>query len=162
VPGSLTIWGEQIRLQQIFTNLLSNALKYSAPGTPVDVSAWIANATEPPAWRWGRKLGKPRKMVEIVVRDHGLGIPPDQAPLLFQRFARLPRDLASNVIGNGLGLYLCRVFAEAMGGRIWVESSGIEGQGAAFHLHLPLPPLEIAQPVAPHVEPPVQQIAPAD
>ncbi len=79
-------------------------------------------------------------MVEIVVRDHGHGIPPEQIPLLFERFVRLPRDLASNVTGNGLGLYLCRVLAEAMGGRIWAESTGVEGEGSAFHVLLPAPP----------------------
>lgn len=79
-------------------------------------------------------------MVDIVIRDHGFGIPPDQAPLLFQRFVRLPRDLASTTIGNGLGLSLCRELTEAMGGRIWLESTGIEGEGAAFFVRLPVPP----------------------
>ena len=76
-------------------------------------------------------------MTEIVVRDYGRGIPPEQAPLLFNRFARLPRDLASSISGNGLGLYLCRLYVEAMGGLIWVRSSGIAGDGSAFHLLLP-------------------------
>lgn len=58
-------------------------------------------------------------------------------PYLFNRFVQLPRDLASPVIGNGLGLYLCRKMAEAMGGTIWVESAGIEGEGSHFHLRLP-------------------------
>ena len=72
-----------------------------------------------------------------VVRDYGRGIPPDQAPLLFNRFVRLPRDLASSTSGNGLGLYLCRLYVEAMGGHIWVRSSGVAGEGSAFHLLLP-------------------------
>lgn len=76
-------------------------------------------------------------MVEIAVRDYGLGIPPDQQPLLFQRFVRLPRDLASTTIGNGLGLYLCRELVEAMRGRIWVESTGIEGEGSTIYVRLP-------------------------
>ena len=71
------------------------------------------------------------------MRDYGQGIPPAQAPLLFNRFVRLPRDLASNVAGTGLGLYLCRVFAEGMGGTITAESSGIAGEGTAFVLRLP-------------------------
>jgi signal transduction histidine kinase len=79
-------------------------------------------------------------MGEITVRDYGLGIPPDQIPLLFNRFARLPRELASSVGGSGLGLYLCRVFAEGMGGTIGVESTGVPGEGATFRLRLPLPP----------------------
>jgi signal transduction histidine kinase len=78
--------------------------------------------------------------VEIQVRDYGLGIPQEQMPLLFNRFMRLPRDLASSVEGNGLGLYLCRVMAESMGGAIWAESSGVEGEGSTLHLRLPAPP----------------------
>jgi signal transduction histidine kinase len=63
----------------------------------------------------------------------------DPVGVLFNRFARLPRDLASPVGGSGLGLYLCRVFAEAMGGTIRAESTGIEGEGSTFRLYLPLP-----------------------
>lgn len=140
VAERLSIWGEPVRLQQILTNLLSNALKYSAPGTPIEVAAWVI--TEPTTTSTHRKRsspGKHRKLVEITVRDWGLGINPEQIPLLFQRFVRLPRDLASTVVGNGLGLYVCRICAEAMGGRIWVESSGIEGEGSTFHIRLPAP-----------------------
>jgi signal transduction histidine kinase len=76
-------------------------------------------------------------MVEMTVRDYGLGVPPEQQGLLFNRFVRLPRDLASTVIGNGLGLYLCRTLAEAMGGSIRLESSGVPGEGSAFIVRLP-------------------------
>ena len=147
VPHELSIWGEKVRLQQILTNLLSNAIKYSAAGTPVEVNARVVSEALPRsnAWRLQRRNGDARRarragrrMVEIEVRDHGLGIPQDQAPLLFQRFVRLPRDLASTTVGNGLGLYLCRELTEAMGGRIWVESIGVEGEGSTFYLRLPL------------------------
>jgi signal transduction histidine kinase len=139
VPSGLAIWGESVRLQQILVNLLSNAIKYSPPGTPVEVAARIVSASTPAAG-WRRFDRRDQQWVaEITVRDHGLGIPPEQAPLLFQRFVRLSRDLASTVVGNGLGLYLCRELADAMGGRIWVESTGIEGEGSVFHLRLPLP-----------------------
>ncbi len=139
VPAELSIWGEPIRLQQILTNLLSNALKYSAPGTPIEVTAWkmSESALLPRRRRSSHVPDTRRELVEITVRDWGLGIPPQQIPLLFQRFVRLPRDLASTVMGNGLGLYVCRICAEAMGGRIWVESSGVEGEGATFHVRLP-------------------------
>ncbi|HKS71370.1 MAG TPA: ATP-binding protein, partial [Ktedonobacterales bacterium] len=54
------------------------------------------------------------------------------------RFVRLERDIAGPVRGTGVGLYLCRVLAEAMGGRIWLESSGVEGEGSTFSVALPL------------------------
>src|SRR6185312_988227 len=78
--------------------------------------------------------------VEIIVRDYGLGIPPESQPLLFQRFMRLPRDLESNVIGSGLGLYLSRTLVESMGGSIGVQSSGVPGEGSSFIVRLPAPP----------------------
>lgn len=144
IEPELEIWGEPVRLQQILTNLLSNAVKYSPEGSIVDVSARAVDVSEQAAF--GRGHTDDREMVEIVVRDRGHGIPPEQVALLFERFVRLPRDLASNVTGNGLGLYLCRVLTEAMGGFIWVESTGVEGEGAAFHVVLPTPPQEGATP----------------
>lgn len=152
IPDDLEVWAEPVRVQQILTNLLSNAVKYSPPGTPVDVAAKTApakTAGQPEAKPWQRVLSprsqtsqgsEPRRVVQITVRDYGLGIPPEQIPLLFERFVRLPRDLASNVPGNGLGLYLCQTLAEAMGGMIWVESTGVEGEGTTFHVQLPAPP----------------------
>jgi signal transduction histidine kinase len=149
IPDGLRIWGEPVRLQQILTNLVSNALKYSSAGTPVAVTARVVDEARRPRSRWSTLLpGLPgyhasdekRQAVEIAVRDWGLGVPPEQIPLLFQRFVRLPRDLASSVVGNGLGLHLCRVLAEAMDGRIWVESTGVEGEGSTFYVRLRLPP----------------------
>jgi signal transduction histidine kinase len=140
IPEGMAIWGEKVRLRQILTNLLSNAVKYSPPDLPVEVAArHVLEVPQGKILPWRAAAGKPRQMVEISVRDYGLGIPPDQIPLLFKRFVRLPRDLASNVVGNGLGLHLCRVLAEAMDGTIWVESTGIEGSGSTFFVRLPTP-----------------------
>jgi signal transduction histidine kinase len=142
IPQGLAVWAGSVQVRQILTNLLSNALKYSPPGTPVEVTAELVN-DQPAATRrrpWGERAApEPRQMAEITVRDYGLGIPPDQIPLLFKRFVRLPRDLASNVPGNGLGLYLCQMLAQAMGGSMRVESTDREGEGSAFHLQLPVP-----------------------
>jgi len=91
-------------------------------------------------WSQRRQRASQQRAVEITIRDYGLGVPPEQIPLLFNRFMRLPRDLASKVPGTGLGLYLCRVMTIAMGGRIWVESTGVSGEGSTFYLELPLPP----------------------
>ena len=139
IPEGLAVWGEPIRLQQVLTNLLSNAGKYSPPGAPIEVAATTVThpADETHKEKRGQAL-KERNMVEITVQDYGLGIPPDQVDLLFNRFVRLPRDLASTTVGNGLGLYLCRTLVTAMNGKIWVESTGVSGKGAIFKIQLPL------------------------
>jgi signal transduction histidine kinase len=141
VPKSLAVWGEPVRLQQIFTNLLSNAVKYSPPGTPIEVRVRVLDNT-PSSSRGRRQRTRPQPnaapLVQISVRDYGYGIPPEQAPLLFNRFVRLPRDLASKVTGTGLGLYLCRILVESLGGRIWVESTGVDGEGSTFYVTLTL------------------------
>lgn len=140
VPEDLLIWGEEVRLQQIIVNLIANAIKYSDPGTSITLEAQAVIEKGGRGGGWGKHASPHRQMVEITVRDEGFGIPPEQLPLLFHRFVRLPRDLASNVRGTGLGLYLCRTFAEVMGGSIWAESSGVPGEGSTFHLRLPVPP----------------------
>lgn len=137
VPSHLMVWGEQVRVQQILTNLITNAIKYSPAGTPVTVQARIVTER---AYRLLADKGSARQVVEITVQDRGFGVPLEQQGLLFRRFVRLPRDIASTVRGTGLGLYLCRVFAEAMGGSIWLESSGIPGEGSTFSLRLPMQP----------------------
>lgn len=141
-PG-LTIWGDAVYLQQIFINLLSNALKYSAPGSPIEVKGSIMQESSSRKYLRSSSAAPnpvPGPLVEITVRDYGLGIPAAQIPLLFHRFVRLPRDLASTVLGNGLGLYLCRTLAERMQGSLHVDSAGVEGEGSTFHLRLPCPP----------------------
>ncbi len=95
-------WADPDRLERILTNLLSNALKYSAPGTPVTV-------------------GVVQRDGEIVtsVCDQGPGIAPEQLPRLFQRYYRTE---AGGERQEGLGLYITKRLVEAHGGRIWVRS----------------------------------------
>lgn len=149
IPENLIIWGDPVRVQQILTNLLSNAIKYSPPEAPIMVMARVVTERGAHLLGWGATNRASRQMVEIMVQDKGLGIPPEQKDLLFRRFVRLPREIASNIHGNGLGLYLCRVFAEAMGGTIWVESSGVPGEGSSFYLRLPTPVGQSLQTLAP-------------
>jgi signal transduction histidine kinase len=131
----LVIYGEQVRLYEILQNLVSNSLKYSDPGTPIECYGRVL--TERP-----RQIPSsiPFPAAELRIRDYGFGIPPDQIPLLFRRFVRLPRDLTSTIVGTGLGLYLCKSLVESMRGMIWVESAGVPGEGSTFHIILPLPP----------------------
>ena len=104
------------RLERILVNLLTNALKYSDPGTPVRVEA----------------QARDREIV-VSVTDQGQGIPPDDQPQLFQRFYRA--KATGKAEGLGLGLFITRMLVEAHGGCIWVESE--VGKGSAFHFSLP-------------------------
>ncbi|HKW19866.1 MAG TPA: HAMP domain-containing sensor histidine kinase [Ktedonobacterales bacterium] len=127
VPPDLGVWADEARLRQALINLISNALKYSDPGTPIEVAAYAVRKAH----------GQESSLIQLNVRDHGLGIPHRDQPKLFQRFVRLERDIAGPVRGTGVGLYVCRILVMAMGGRIWVESSGVPGEGSTFCFTLP-------------------------
>jgi len=127
VPVSLTVQADEQYLTQILLNLLSNAFKYTPPKTPISLHAEhhkVTDETSP-------------DHILICVRDAGPGIPSEEQGLLFQQFVRLKRDLSGNIRGTGLGLYLCRQFVTAMNGHIWVESTGIAGEGSSFYFTLP-------------------------
>jgi signal transduction histidine kinase len=132
VPEDLRIYADEGKTRQIILNLLSNAVKYSPPGSAIEIDAGIADSAHRDA------ASKP--MIEVRVRDHGLGIPPEQVDLIFERFVRLDRDVASNVVGTGLGLAICQAYVKAMGGEIWATSAGVEGEGTTMHFTLPLAP----------------------
>jgi signal transduction histidine kinase len=103
------------RLEQALTNLLSNAFKYGA-GRPVEV---IVDGDDTAA--------------SARVRDHGVGLPPDQQELIFDRFGRAPHT-RGGYGGLGLGLWIARRSVEAMGGTIRVHS--VPGEGATFEIVL--------------------------
>jgi len=108
---------DQDRLERIFTNLLSNALKYSPPDTEVRVTA-------------KRQDG----IAQVSVTDQGVGIPPEDQQQLFQRYYRARGTRKTE--GIGLGLYITRMLVEAHGGKIWVESK--PGKGSKFSFTLPV------------------------
>ena len=149
IPDELMVRADEARLRQVLINLLSNALKYSAPGTPIEIAAHALTARQASAssrWRKAASSTQPG-LAQLSIRDHGLGIPARDIPKLFNRFVRLERDIAGPVRGTGVGLYLCRILVEAMGGRIWVESAGVPGKGSTFTFTLPLAAREdVAQP----------------
>ena len=101
----------------IVRNLLENAQKFSAPETPINVTA--------------RQEGEE---VDIAVTDRGIGIAPDDQPHIFDRFYRVEQMRKAE--GTGLGLYITKRLVEAHGGRIWVESE--VGKGSTFSFTLPL------------------------
>ena len=81
--------------------------------------------------------GLERPYVTVVIRDHGIGIAPDEQQSLFRRFSRLESARASQIRGTGLGLYICRQIMRAMDGDIWLLESR-PGQGSSFAFTLPI------------------------
>ena len=114
----LVVEGDAGRLAQVFSNLISNAIKYSPEGGPVEVSGEQENG-----------------VVRIRVRDEGFGIPPEAHDRIFTKFYR-GAAAARGIAGSGLGLALARSVVEAHGGSIDFESR--EGEGTVFSVELPV------------------------
>jgi len=105
-------------VEQILSNLLDNALKYSEPGKRVDLRIAAAG----PA-------------VRVDVADHGAGIPEADRARIFERFYRVDRGRSREMGGTGLGLAIVKHLVQAQGGEIWVEST--PGVGSTFSFTLP-------------------------
>ncbi|MHB9024081.1 MAG: PAS domain-containing sensor histidine kinase [Armatimonadota bacterium] len=117
VPDDLPpVAADPRRLERVLLNLLDNAQKYSAPGTPIRINARQFDAT-----------------ALISVADQGQGIPPEEMPFIFDRFFRATHQRKG--VGIGLGLYITKALIEAHGGRVWVESD--VGKGSTFFFTLP-------------------------
>jgi signal transduction histidine kinase len=112
------------RVTEIFTNLIDNAIKYSRTGTVT-----ITHATSA-SWRTGA--------LTTTVADTGIGLTPEEVSHLFARFYRAKNADTRDIPGTGLGLWIIRQYAEAMGGSIHVESE--KGKGTRFIVTLPIAP----------------------
>lgn len=115
------VWGDATALEQVFANLIGNAVNYLDPAR----EGRIEIGTTPPP------LGVHSLRI-FYVRDNGLGIPVVALPRLFNAFQRLHGNV---VAGEGIGLALVRRVVERHGGRVWVESK--EGEGTTFYVSLP-------------------------
>jgi len=111
-------------ISRALTNLVSNAIKFSPPGSEVIVEARIDPALTN------------LDVLLIEVADQGCGIPPESLPRIFEKFYRVPRLEEADAPGTGLGLSLAQEIAELHGGRVTVESE--VGVGSVFALRLPL------------------------
>jgi signal transduction histidine kinase len=116
LPSNLIVRADRNRLRQVLVNLLDNAIKYSAPGGRIEISA------EP----------RPDEVV-ITVKDSGEGIPAEEVPRIWERLYR--GDKSRSQRGLGLGLSLVRAIVHAHGGRIEVQSA--VSKGSSFIIHLP-------------------------
>lgn len=121
--------GDVRRLRQVITNLVGNAVKFTAEGfVRLDLS--IAEGND--------------SAVELViaVSDSGIGIPPEASARLFEPFTQADSSTTRVYGGTGLGLTICRRLIDHMGGRIWVEST--LGEGSTFSVQVPLPIAQVA------------------
>ena len=117
-PIDAVVTGDRDRLEQVLGNLLENAVKYSPDGSDITVN-----------------LETKGDQVITSVCDHGMGIPPDELSLVFERFHRGRKVSSTNYGGLGLGLYITKQIVERHAGAIWVESK--EGTGTSFFFSLP-------------------------
>jgi signal transduction histidine kinase len=119
-PGAVS--ADPDRLEQVLTNLLDNALKYSPEGAELRVRV------QPKA-----------RGVLVEVQDHGIGLPPEAAERIFEPFSRAANAEERQISGMGLGLYICRNIVLQHHGRIWAHSNG-EGSGTLMSMWLPEQP----------------------
>jgi signal transduction histidine kinase len=118
LPGNLpVIWGDPDKVEQILTNLVGNAIKYSPEGGEVLVTVDHDGDT-----------------VQVSVRDQGIGMSPRDMGQLFEKFYRVDRDEVRRGGGTGLGLYITKRLVEMHGGRLWAAWPGV---GSVFHFTLP-------------------------
>jgi two-component system, OmpR family, sensor histidine kinase BaeS len=120
-PGDLpAVLADPDRLDQVLTNLLTNAVRYTPPPGTVTIAA--------------RRQGRE---VAFSVRDSGIGIAPEDLPNIFERFFRADRSRSRSSGGSGVGLTIAKALAEAMGGSLSASSEGA-GKGSTFTLLLPI------------------------
>jgi signal transduction histidine kinase len=116
-----SVKGDAARLQQVFWNLLCNAIKFTPEGGHIKV----------------RSFNSPAECIAIEMRDSGIGISEEKLPYIFNMFEQGGTEVTARFGGLGLGLTICRGIVEAHGGNI-AASSGGDGQGTTFVVRLPL------------------------
>jgi signal transduction histidine kinase len=120
-PGEVpTVYADPDRLDQVLSNLLTNALRYTPACGKVSIRVENLSA-----------------LVHFAVADTGIGIAPEHLSHLFERFYRVDRSRSRALGGSGIGLTIAKALVEAMGGQIWAESPG-PGKGATFTFQVPV------------------------
>jgi heavy metal sensor kinase len=119
IPEEVTVLGDKIRLQQLFTNLIDNAVKFTPKGGSIQI-----------------RLEKNKDFVQVKVKDTGIGIPEAEQKNIFKRFYRVDKSRSRETGGVGLGLSIAQWVAHAHKGTIQVQSN--PGKGSTFIVTLPL------------------------
>jgi two-component system phosphate regulon sensor histidine kinase PhoR len=119
IASPLFVPGDRDYLEQVFVNLLDNAIKYTQEGGTIEVSA----------------IEKEDRLVLFSVRDNGIGIPKEDLSRIFERFYRVDKGRSQEIGGTGLGLSIVKHIVQTHGGRVWAESQ--PGKGSTFYFILP-------------------------
>jgi PAS domain S-box-containing protein len=122
--GLPPVWGDRVRLEQILTNLVNNACKFTPKGGEITIRAERTVG------------GDGAEAMCVSVQDNGLGIKPEDQAKIFTKFFRARDDKVSAIPGSGLGLSITKSLVEMQNGRIWFESE--YGQGSTFYFTVPL------------------------
>jgi signal transduction histidine kinase len=126
------VWGDAAALEQVFANLIDNALNYLSPQRPGEIQVGCLEEACAASGKSCRTF---------FVKDNGLGIPGAHQQKVFQAFQRIHPDVGK---GEGLGLAIVRRVVERHGGRVWLESA--LGNGTIFYVSLPTAPFnQVAQ-----------------
>jgi len=117
-PTCPLVWADPDRIKQVLVNLLDNALKYSRPSSTLTIRVDCAN----------------NRLVQVQVKDQGMGIPATELAHLGQRFYRVDKARARLEGGSGLGLAIAQALVKAHGGQLWLESQEEQGTTVTFTL----------------------------
>jgi signal transduction histidine kinase len=118
-PGAEYVLGDPERVTQIFTNLISNACRYTPAGGRITIASSLMNG-----------------VAEMIVRDTGIGIPKEDLQRIFERFYRSPDPVVREQHGTGLGLAITKSLVELHESELWVDSR--MGKGSTFGFSLPV------------------------
>ena len=119
--------GDRSYLEQVFINLLDNAIKYTHETGEISISA----------------LEKEQGEIQVMIKDNGIGIPKEDLSRIFERFYRVDKGRSQELGGTGLGLSIVKHLVQAHGGRVWAESK--LGEGSTFYFALPRITLDARQ-----------------
>jgi CheY-like chemotaxis protein len=140
-PDLPSLFADEAKFKQIMYNLLSNAIKFTPDGGRVVVTAAVQRAT--------RADSSPAdESLRVAIADTGIGIKLKDQERVFKEFEQVDSSYSRQQQGTGLGLALTKRLVEMHGGRIWVESEGVEGKGSTFTFLISIPQTE-AKPTQP-------------